>query len=54
VGPLTLSAARGLNGRRLSVIFKAYRMEHYLALAEMGRAKFIHGWLRRAGGEANG
>lgn len=54
IGPNTLQALEGLDGARLRRVYRAYRAEHYLTLAELGRAKFIHGWLRRAEGERNG
>lgn len=53
IGPITIQAADGLDPAKLLRVFRAYRAEHYLALAETGRAKFIHGWLRRAAGDRN-
>lgn len=54
IGPVTIDAADGLDPVKLLRVFRAYRADHYLMLAETGRAKFIHGWLRRAGGDRNG
>ena len=54
IGPVTLQALESLDPIRLRRVFRAYRREHYLALAETGRAQFIHGWLRRAEGDYNG
>lgn len=54
IGPVTVQAAEGFDAERLLRVYRAYRREHYLALAETGRAQFIHGWLRRAEGERNG
>lgn len=53
IGPQTLQAIEGLDPVRLRRVYRAYRADHYLALAELGRAKFIHGWLRRAEGGTN-
>ena len=56
VGSLTLEGAREEEPERLLRVFRAYRTKHYMKLAEeyRGQAKFIHGWLRRAEGGANG
>lgn len=54
IGPLTLEATDEIRPERLVRVFKAYRIEHYLVLAETRLPKFIHGWLRRAEGERNG
>ena len=56
VGPLTLEGAREEEPERLLRVFRAYRTKRYMKLAETGRwsARFIHGWLRRAEGGANG
>lgn len=48
LGPLTLGSLDDVPSDRLARVYLAYRMEHYVSLAETGRAKFIHGWLRRA------
>jgi lysozyme family protein len=53
VGPATLGAVAELRPERLARVVKAYRIEHYLAVAETRLPKFIHGWLRRAEGEPN-
>lgn len=54
IGPHTLSEAAKYPAERLLLIFRAYRREHYMALAENGKAKFIYGWLRRAEGGTHG
>jgi lysozyme family protein len=54
VGPVTIQAADAFSQDRLLRVFRAYRAKRYLASAEVGLAKFIHGWLRRAEGERNG
>jgi lysozyme family protein len=54
IGPVTVQAAEALDSIKLLRVFRAYRADHYLQLAEFGQAKFIHGWLRRAGGDRNG
>jgi lysozyme family protein len=54
LGPLTMAGADEIRPERLVAVFKAYRIEHYLVLAETSHPKFIHGWLRRAEGEYNG
>lgn len=54
IGSLTLAGADEIVDVRLARVFKAYRIERYLALAEARLPKFIHGWLRRAEGEYNG
>jgi lysozyme family protein len=54
IGPVTVQATEGLDQIKLLRVFRAYRADHYLQLAEFGQAKFIHGWLRRAGGDRNG
>lgn len=53
-GPKTEAAVDEQRPERLVRVFKAYRVEHYITLAETGRAKFIHGWLRRAEGGTHG
>lgn len=53
IGPKTLAAVAEFPPDRLARVFKAYRISHYLRLADAGRARFIHGWLRRAEGEPN-
>jgi lysozyme family protein len=50
-GPLTLAAAQEYDPYDIRRLFRAYRQEHYLILAETGWAKFIHGWLKRANNE---
>ncbi len=56
IGPITVQAAqamaRGFPTRTVR-LFKAYRIEHYLMVAQR-TPQFIHGWLRRAEGEYNG
>jgi lysozyme family protein len=54
IGPRTLEGTDEIRPERLTRVFKAYRIEHYLVLAETSLPKFIHGWLRRAEGERNG
>ena len=54
MGPKTLAGVDEQRPDRLVRVFKAYRIEHYMILAETGRAKFIHGWLRRAEGDTHG
>ena len=54
VGPKTLAAVGEHDALRLARVFKAYRIEHYLTVAETRSPMFIHGWLRRAEGERNG
>jgi lysozyme family protein len=54
VGPATLTAVSLHDGAKLARVFRAYRVEHYLTLAEIRSPQFIHGWLRRAEGEHNG
>ena len=54
VGPKTLFMARLHRPERLALVYKAYRIEHYLTVAETRLPIFIHGWLRRAEGERNG
>lgn len=48
IGPRTLGTIDIVPPDRLANVLLAYRMEYYTTLAETGRAKFIHGWLRRA------
>jgi lysozyme family protein len=50
LGPITLDAVYQYPADRVANVMLAYRMEHYVTLAETGRAKFVHGWLRRAKG----
>jgi lysozyme family protein len=54
IGPKTLAAVDEQRPERLARVFKAYRVEHYLVVAETRTPQFIHGWLRRAEGERNG
>lgn len=54
VGTRTLHAVGLLDGAKLARVFRAYRAEHYLTLAEIRSPQFIHGWLRRAEGDYNG
>ena len=53
IGPKTLEAVDEQRPERLRLVFKAYRVEHYLVVAETRLPMFIHGWLRRAEGEPN-
>jgi lysozyme family protein len=53
-GPATLYALDDEDPERLLRVFRAYRRKHYLSLAESGKARFIHGWLKRVDGEWNG
>ena len=50
IGPITLYHVDDYPPDRLLRIFRAYRTAYYLTLAEAGKSKFIHGWLRRAEG----
>ena len=56
IGPLTLAGSEEDLPGRLARVYRAYRIEHYIMLAEtqLQLPKFIHGWLRRAEGEYNG
>ena len=54
VGPKTIATSKAFPADRVRRIFRAYRADHYMALAETGRAQFIHGWLKRVEGGFNG
>jgi lysozyme family protein len=54
IGPATLFQVDDHPSDRLQRIFRAYRARHYLDLAHAGRAKFIHGWLKRVEGNPYG
>ena len=56
MGPQTLRAARKVSPGALQLAFRAIRADHYIMLAELDskKAKFLHGWLKRAQGEFNG
>lgn len=54
MGPKTRYAMDDEVPDRLKRVFRAYRTDHYMGLAETGSAKFIHGWLRRVEGGRNG
>lgn len=48
LGPLTMGSLDDYPPERLALVFLAYRIDHYMKLAEAGRSKFIYGWLKRA------
>jgi len=50
IGPITLFHVDDYPPDRLRRVFRAYRVAYYLTLAEQGKSKFIHGWLRRVEG----
>lgn len=54
LGPVTVHFAQQYPAERIRRVFRAYRSEHYIMLAETGRAQFIEGWLKRAQGEHDG
>jgi lysozyme family protein len=48
LGPITMGSLDDYPPERLALVFLAYRIDHYMKLAEAGRSKFIYGWLKRA------